>query len=206
LSVFRPPLILASASPRRRDLLREYGYKAEIMPPPIPEPRWRASGLAPPAHAEAMSYFKAAAVANLQRSAPGASSDRLILGADTVVALGPTILGKPTDRADAGRILRALAGTTHRVITGVTLLEPALRRRRIAHDTTTVAMRSLTEDEVNGYLDSDDWIGKAGAYGIQDRGDAFVEHIDGSFTNVVGLPMELLARMLNSWTKSAQTG
>ncbi len=96
-------------------------------------------------------------------------------------------------------ILSALSGTTHEVITGVTLLNAATGARLIDHDVTAVTMKAMPEPDLEAYLATDGWRGKAGAYGIQDRGDAFIERIDGSFTNVVGFPMELVSRMLSRW-------
>ncbi len=190
-------LILASASPQRAALLREYGYEFEVVVPPVHEPDELAGHPTAERQAEALSYFKARGVAELVRQG-------IILAADTVVALKGRLFGKPADRNDARRILQALAGTTHRVITGVTLLEPITGERLIEYDSTAITMRRLTEEEVEHYLDTEAWAGKAGAYGIQDRGDAFIERIEGSFTNVVGLPMELVSQMLSSWNFSAK--
>lgn len=185
-------LILASASPRRRALLIEQGYEVEVVVPPFKEPTAADRDL-PPAHlAQALSHFKAQAVAMSVHTG-------MILAGDTIVTLGSSVFGKPIDRADAGRILTALSGTTHDVITGVTLLDAATGERAIRHDTTAVTMYGLSADEIDAYLDSDAWIGKAGAFGIQDRDDPFVERIDGSYTNVVGFPMELIDRMLRDW-------
>lgn len=187
-----PRFILASASPRRQALMREYGYNVEVMRPPLTEPKQLGHGLSPGQQAEALSYFKANSVADLV--------DRgIILAGDTVVALGRRIFGKPLDRDDARRMLESLAGTTHHVITGVTLLDAHSLERLIRHDSTAVTMRPLTDRQLQRHLDTRAWEGKAGAYGILERGDPFVERIEGSFTNVVGLPMELLAQMLAQW-------
>ena len=191
-------LILASASPQRAALLREYGYEFEVIIPPVHEPDELAGHPAPERQAEALSYFKARGVAELV-------GQGIILAADTVVALSERVFGKPADRNDARRILQSLAGTTHRVITGTTLLEPSTGKRLIEHDSTAVTMRRLTEEELEQYLGTGAWADKAGAYGIQDRGDAFIERIEGSFTNVVGLPMELVSQMLRSWDFSAMS-
>ena len=185
-------LILASASPRRPALLREYGYTFEVIEPRLHEPDELAGNPTPEAQAEALSYFKA-------RSAADVVNEGIILAADTVVALEDCQFGKPADRDDARRILQALTGTTHTVITGVTLLDAATGERLIQHDSTAVTMKPMTEAEMERYLDTGAWEGKAGAYGIQDRGDAFVERTEGSFTNVVGLPMELVSAMLEKW-------
>lgn len=185
-------LVLASASPRRERLLREYGYEVEVIAPPLNEPAESMHTLPPARQAEALSYFKA-------RSVSPVAGDAWILAGDTIVSLDDQVFGKPVDRNDARRILTALAGTTHHVITGVTLLDAATNRRSIRSDTTAVSMRSMTEEEIENYLDTGAWAGKAGAFGIQDHGDAFVTRIDGSFTNVVGFPMELVGKMLQEW-------
>lgn len=183
------PLILASASPRRVKLMREYGFKVKVVKPPLREPGALREGLTPAQRAEALSYFKARSVAALV-------DHGLILAGDTLVSLAGRVFGKPLDREDARAILSALSGTTHHVITGVTLLDASTGTRLVQYDMTAVTMRALSGGELEAYLDTGAWQGKAGAYAIQDRGDPFVERIDGSFTNVVGLPMELVTRML----------
>jgi septum formation protein len=187
-----PELILASGSPRRAQLLRESGYRFRVIVPTIPEPDPTGGDVTPAEEAEALSYFKAREVA-------GGVAEGLILGADTIVALDDHIFGKPRDRADAERILTRLMGTAHQVITGLTLLDAGDGRRAIEHDVTRVTMRRLSPAELATYLSSGQWDGKAGAYGIQDENDPFVESIEGSFSNVVGLPLELLSDMLARW-------
>ncbi|MCK6455650.1 MAG: Maf family protein [Phycisphaerae bacterium] len=191
------PLILASASPRRAELLREAGYEFRVVTPPLHEPDPAHPHVDPLLHAEALAYFKARAVAT---DHPGA----VVLGADTIVVVEHDVIGKPEDRADAGRILRRLAGTTHRVITGVALVHLAESRRVLRHDATSVVMRPLTDADIETYLDSGEWQGKAGAYGIQDHGDAFVERIEGSYTNVVGLPVDIVGLLLERWSRTPQ--
>jgi septum formation protein len=181
--------ILASDSPRRRQLLREAGYDFRVVSPPWPEPRAEDMNRTPDQFAQASSYYKACSVASLVRSS-------VILAADTVVARGGRIFGKPADRDQAREILLSLAGTTHEVITGVTVLEPRSGRRIITMDRTGVTMRRMSDQELDEYLSSGEWRGKAGAYGIQDIGDRFIERINGSFSNVVGLPMELVTDLL----------
>jgi septum formation protein len=112
-----------------------------------------------------------------------------------VVSVGARVLGKPAGRAEAEQMLRTLSSTRHAVITGVALLEPD-GRRRIASDVTFVRMRELTDEEIAGYLTSGEWRGKAGAYAIQETADRFVVAVEGSFSNVVGLPVELVSHML----------
>ncbi|MFQ5492339.1 MAG: Maf family protein [Phycisphaerae bacterium] len=194
----QPPLILASTSPRRRRLLSEAGYAFRVLAPPIHEPDRMGAGIPPTHQAEALSYFKA-------RSVLPQVEEGLILAADTVVACQGEVYGKPVDRNQAGDMLKALLGSRQQVITGVTLLEAGTGKRQIVHATTLVVMRTVSDQTIERYLDSGDWMGKAGGYGIQGRADAFVERIEGSFTNVVGLPMELLTNLLTKWGYSPET-
>jgi septum formation protein len=180
-------LVLASASPRRRELLAQAGLSFEVAAPTLPELDDELAALRPRERAEALAYFKARCIWDADQS-------RWVLGADTIVAAGDRILGKPRDRQHAREILSALSGTRHEVITGLALLCPA--GRSIASDVTAVTMRTLSPGELEEYLDSGQWRGKAGAYGIQEIGDRFVEKVEGSFSNVMGLPLELLERML----------
>ena len=183
------PLILASESPRRASLLHEAGYEFTVVGPPLDEPARLAGNPPPAALAMALSGYKARSVSE--------TVDRgLVLAADTVSTLQGEVFGKPVDRVDAERILQSLTGTTHDVITGVTLLDAATGRRTIRCDVTEVTMKVMSPRELTAYLDSGEWAGKAGAYGIQDVGDRFVSGIRGSFTNVMGLPMELLTEMM----------
>ena len=186
-------LTLASASPRRADLLRAAGYDFDVIVPPIDEPERLSPSVPPIQQAEALSYFKA-------RSAIGLVETGVILAADTIVALDDAVFGKAADEHDARRILTTLSGTRHQVITGVSLLSADGTRRLIAHDCTWVTMRPMVGDVLDSYLACGAWAGKAGAYGIQDQGDVFIERIEGSFSNVVGLPMETVAVMLQQWS------
>ena len=185
-----PPLILASASPRRADLLRELGLDFTVITSPTEE-----------AHHEDFTarelclfnaYRKARAVAKQHPQA-------LVLGADTLVYLGTTLYGKPSDLADARRMLRELAGHTHQVVTGVCLLHLERHRCRLFAETTNVTFKPLTDVQISGYLAAIHPLDKAGAYAIQDRGDEIVAHISGSFSNVVGLPVERVKHELASW-------
>jgi len=185
-------LVLASTSPRRAELLREAGYQIELVAPRFEEPDEKHPHVSPAAYAESLAYYKARSVA-LEHF------HQTILAADTIAVVDGEVIGKPKDQADARRILRKLSGTTHEVITGVALLHPARGRRLMAHDVSTIRVRPLSDDMIEEYLKSGEWQGKAGAYGIQDHEDLFVEKIEGSFSNVVGLPMELLARLLERW-------
>ncbi|MCP4251547.1 MAG: septum formation protein Maf [bacterium] len=187
-----PDLILASASPRRKRLLTAAGYACTVIEPPIDEPDTMGPTVPPVQQAEALSYFKARSVATKLESG-------IVIAADTIVACQDTVFGKPHDLADARHILSSLLGRSQEVITGITLLDASDGHRLIEHDITVVYMREIPDEALDAYLATGAWRGKAGAYGIQDRGDAFVERIDGSFTNVVGLPMERLTSMLEQW-------
>ncbi|HVP10061.1 MAG TPA: nucleoside triphosphate pyrophosphatase [Phycisphaerae bacterium] len=186
------PLVLASASPRRAQILSEAGYRFQVAAPSLREPEWVHPHVAPTLHAESLAYFKA-------RSVAPDHMDKTVLAADTIAVIENEIIGKPIDRDDAYRILRRLSGTTHSVITGVVLLQPASGRRLLQHGISTVSVRTLSDQAIQAYLDTGAWEGKAGAYGIQDQDDPFVEKVAGSFTNVVGLPIELVARMFEHW-------
>lgn len=183
------PLILASSSRRRRRLLADAGYQFKVVAPTIPEPDGRLTRLSADQQAQALAYFKARTVADK-------AGEAYVLAADTLVAAGDRILGKPTDADQARRMLADLAGTRHAVITGVALLGPH-RRRLIASERTYVTMRSVTDEELAEYVASGEWEGKAGAYAIQETADRFVDRLEGSFSNVVGLPLDLLARMID---------
>ena len=194
----REILILASSSPRREMLMRQGQLDCRVVHPPIHEPDDIDEGLSPVGLAEALAYFKASAV---QRLHPG----QAVLGADTVVSVGGEPLGKAAGPDEAADMLVKLSGTRHEVITGVALLGPG-HWRMIASETTHVTMRTITPAEIEAYVESDEWRGKAGAYAIQETGDRFVVDVDGSFSNVVGLPMELLARMLAMFDGRRRTG
>lgn len=182
-------LILASASPQRHDLLSKLKIPFEVKPCPLEEPRLRHIGIAANRWSEALAYFKASAVAE-------AHPDAWVLGADTVVHCKGTILGKPRNVADARRMLLMQAGGRANVITGVALVRrtPELTRV-ITHATTAVWLRHDL-DAIDAYLESGAWHGKAGGYGIQDCRETLVERVEGSLTNVIGLPLELVERLL----------
>jgi MAF protein len=188
----RDRLILASASPRRAQILRELGLAFEVVAAKTDESPVPGRHSEPAQWAEEVSLMKA-------RDVAGQVGEGLILAGDTVAALGDRIIGKPADRAHARRILETLMGTDHRVITALTLLDARTGRSLTCHDVTLVRMRKLSAEELDAHLDSGQWQGKAGAYGIQDHDDPFVASIQGSFTNVVGLPVELLEQMLQDW-------
>ena len=183
----RPPLVLASASPRRRALLEQIGYAPDTVEPAaldetvLPEER-------PGAHAARLARAKAEAVAARH---PGA----FVLGADTVVACGRRILEKAESEEGARRCLSLLSGRRHRVCGGVTVIDPAGRAvSRLVR--TAVAFKKLSAEEMEAYLAGDEWRGKAGGYAIQGRAAAFVRFVNGSYSNVVGLPLHETYRLL----------
>jgi septum formation protein len=181
------PLILASASPRRLELLSQIGIRPDmVVPAEIDETPLR--GELPAAYAKRVAAAKAAAVVARH---PGA----FVLAADTVVACGRRILPKAEDEATARSCLTLLSGRRHRVLGAVELVAPDGRRsRRLV--TTAVRCSRLTDEEIAGYLASGEWQGKAGGYAIQGRAAAFVPAVTGSYSNVVGLPLAETAAML----------
>jgi septum formation protein len=179
-------LILGSASPRRHDLLAQLGLTPDaVTPPDIDEtPR---KGELPRPYCARLAREKAAAV-------PVAGPEDVVLCADTTVALGRRILGKPADAGEAAAFLTALGGRRHHVITAV-----AVRRGdRVwsRESVSAVKMKRLSDAELNSYLDSGEWFGKAGGYAIQGRAGAFIPWITGSFTGIVGLPLAETATLL----------
>ena len=130
------------------------------------------------------------------RSAAVSCRDGVVIGADTIVVAGGRVIGKPADRDDARRILGELSGTTHRVVTGVALVDGAAGRETARAVSTEIVMAPMSAEEIDGYVSSGEADGKAGAYAIQETADRFVREVRGSFTNVVGLPMEALDEML----------
>ena len=182
-----PRLVLASASPRRQQLLRDAGYAFIVSPADIDESSYPAN-LSAGDIAEFLAAAKARVVAAL-------FPDDVVLAADTVVALNDEPLGKPADADDARRMLRLLSGTTHQVITGVAVTRRSINLLRQSRVASSVHMRPLNDAEINAYVASGEWAGKAGGYGIQDR-DPFVTRTSGCHTNIVGLPMTDTARLL----------
>ncbi|MCK8483755.1 Maf family protein [Aliiroseovarius sp. S2029] len=181
----RPKLILGSGSPRRAELLGQLGLVADdVRPPDVDETPEK--GELPLTYCRRIAGAKAAAM--------DVASDEIVLCADTTVALGRRILGKPQDAAQAAEFLLALSGRRHRVITSVVVRNAG---RTWARDVvTTVKFKRLSDPELNTYLASDDWRGKAGAYAIQGPAGAFVTWLQGSYTAVVGLPVAETANLL----------
>ena len=184
-----PGLVLASRSPRRQELLREAGYQFTIDPADVDEENY------------APSMLPADVALELARSKANKVSEThpedVVLGADTVVAFGDKLIGKPKDENDARRIMFLLAGTTNIVITVVAVVRRASWFFRNARVMSAVRMRPLTAADIDKYLATGDWQGKAGAYGIQDK-DPFVERISGDHSNIVGLPMKKTKELLSA--------
>jgi septum formation protein len=183
-------LILGSASPRRRELLALAGVPFEIVVSPAQEPD-PDGGEHPAAYAARMARLKAAAVAEMHPT-------DVVLGADSVVAVGETILGKPADAADALRMLRLLSGRSHQVVTGCALFAPG-REPEIFTVATDVTMGVVSEERLAAYVATGEPMDKAGAYAIQGGAAAFVTTICGSYTNVVGLPLAEVVEVLRTW-------
>lgn len=183
-------LILASGSPGRRELLERAGYSFEILPANIDEPAGE-NYPDPRTLVQHTAWLKAAAVA--PRVAEG-----IVLAADTVGWIAGQIIGKPADEADARRILRLLGGTEHELWTGVCLWKRSRDVQLAWQEMTRVAFRKLSDPELDAYLATRLWQGCSGAYAIQERDDPYVRVIEGSHSNVVGLPMESLQRLLTS--------
>ena len=180
-------MILASASPRRAELLRNAGIPFTARATNVPEHRRR--GESPRKFTERLAREKAHAIRTCHPR-------RLVLGADTIVIIRGRVLGKPRDRQDAARMLRLLSGRTHQVTTAVCLIGPGFEDTRA--ETTRVTMRKLSEREIRDYVASGEPRDKAGAYAIQGRASRFVSRIEGCYFNVVGLPLPLVYRMLRA--------
>jgi septum formation protein len=184
------PLILASASPRRRELLAQAGFTFEVITADVPE--IRKPGEDPIRFVTRLAREKAEAVLAREDIPPNA----LILGADTIVLLDEEVLGKPQDAPDAARMLRLLSGRTHQVITGVCLAKG--RERQRAAEVTFVRFTTLSDEEIEAYVATGEPLDKAGAYAIQGRAGRWVPRIHGCYFNVVGLPLALVSSMIEA--------
>lgn len=188
-------LVLASASPRRQELLRNAGITFTVQPADVDETPL--AGESARACAERLARDKAMAVWKLR-------PQDVVLGADTVVVVDGTILGKPADAADAARMLRMLSGRVHEVITGAAVVSGQssvisknnLPEINVASETTLVTMSELSDEEIREYVATGEPMDKAGAYAIQGRASRWIPRIEGDYSNVVGLPVALVRRML----------
>jgi septum formation protein len=183
-----PPLILASSSPRRRQLLEQHGYDFQVVPPHESAECGICSRETPPELVARLAYQKAKDVA--ERTQAG-----LVIGCDTVAECCGLILGKPKNRDHAKEMLSLLRGREHHVYSGLCLWHRPGEKHHVQVDVTKLIMDPITDQQLEAYLATDLWEGKAGAFGYQDGND-WVRVLSGSESNVVGLPMELLARML----------
>jgi septum formation protein len=186
-------LVLASASPRRKELLAQAGYTFTVAPAHIPEDTL--PGESPIAYVVRLAREKAEAVYAQHATPDSSDGPLLVLGADTtVVAPNGEILGKPIDAADAARMLRLLAGATHQVITGVAVVAPG--SVETAAEVTHVTMLTLSESEITDYIATREPMDKAGAYAIQGRAGGWIPRVHGCYFNVVGLPLSLASSMI----------
>jgi len=184
-------LVLASASPRRAEILRSHGFEFTVVETKTDESERH--GEAPAAHVERLAREKAVRGSRMREGRSGAC-----VGADTAVVIGRRILGKPASPQDARRMLRLLSGRTHRVLTGVAVYRPSTRRLVSGVGVTRVRFRKISEEEIGEYVHTGEPMDKAGAYAIQGGAGNFVDSIDGAYDNVVGFPMDLFLRLLSA--------
>ena len=187
--LYQLKLILASASPRRKELLIAAGYKFEVVVSQIDESVFPTENIEPAEYAKRLALAKA-------RDVAVRFNDCFVLGADTVVDFNGEIIGKPADSKDAELIIRKIFSAPHKVITAVAIIGKNSGFEIVKSDTTIIYPRELTDAKIVEHIEGESWLGKAGAFGIAENGDDFIERIEGSLTNVMGLPMELLERML----------
>jgi len=181
--------VLASKSPRRIQLLQQAGFDFDVCPSGIDESTFDKHAGSPAKYAETLAQAKAEDIAAKQ-------PDQLVLGADTIIDYDGQIIGKPQDEAHAECIVKKLFSKPHRVITGMALIWKARRIAIVIHESTRVIPRVMSQAQIQAHLQSNTWQGKAGAYAIQENGDEFIERLEGSLTNVIGLPMERLTDLL----------
>jgi len=183
------PVILASASPRRQELLKKIIKKFKVVPSTIDETKIKTrttEGFAVKA-----ALAKAEDVAKKHKKA-------VVIGADTIVVLGKKILGKPKNKQDAYKMLKTLSGTTHRVITGVVVIDCETFHKLADYEITKVTMKKIPDKAIREYIETGRPLDKAGAYGIQEIEDPFISRINGDYNNVVGMPLKLLDKLLKS--------
>lgn len=181
------PLVLASASPRRAEILRAVGWPFEVVAADIDETARSEEDVSE--YVERLACEKAEAVAEGRASG-------LVLGADTVVAVGGQILGKPADTKDARRMLRLLSGGWHEVLTGVALVRAETKEVLVAHERTRVRFAEMTDAEIDWYISTNEPTDKAGAYAVQGRAALFIQEIEGDYRNIMGLPVRLVYKLM----------
>jgi len=180
--------ILASASPRRKELLEKAGYKFDIVVSNVDESEISAAGLTPAEYACVLAAAKAQDVADK-------FPNILVVGSDTIADFNGEIIGKAKSAQHAQEITRKLFGRPHKVITAIAMIKKNTGLKTVEYDVTTVYPKKMTDKEIAEHIASGTWKDKAGAYAIQETGDKFVEKIDGSLTNVMGMSMELFEKM-----------
>jgi len=185
-----PSIILASASPRRAELLRQLGVEFQVVASEVPEIHHHQ--LTALEVCQINAYRKARSVAKKR-------PDALVLAADTLVYLNSKLFGKPSGLVEAFQMLKELQGQTHQVVTALCLMHLREHRQKLCAETTAVTFRALDAPKIRRYLNKIHPLDKAGAYAIQEEGDLIVERISGSYTNVVGLPVERLKAELREW-------
>lgn len=190
-------IILASSSPRRRDLLKKSKMKFEIIPSPYIEDH--TTTVFSYEFIEGLASNKALAVL------PLVNEPSLIIGADTVVVLENNILGKPKDREDAFNMLRSLSGKTHIVVTGIAVVNSETHELKTAASTSHVTFENLTDEQIHFYIDKFKPLDKAGSYGIQEMPEGYIKSYSGSLDNIIGLDVKLLKKMLSGITKGIKT-
>lgn len=185
-----PAMILASASPRRAELLRQIGVEFKVVSSEVPE-----------IHHEQLTAVEVSQINAYRKARTVAKKlpDTLVLGADTLVYLDTRLFGKPVSLEEAYQMLEELQGRTHQVVTAICLMHLREHRQRICAECTAVTFRPLDASKIRRYLNNVNPLDKAGAYAIQEQGDLIVERISGSYTNVVGLPVERLTAELKEW-------
>ncbi|MCR4318919.1 MAG: Maf family protein [Candidatus Brocadiaceae bacterium] len=187
-------LILASNSPRRIVLLKSLGYHFDIVPHDIEE--CIPGNVLPMELVQNLAFLKAADVARRV-------CDAIIVSADTIIVHKKSILGKPKDVSDAKRILSILNNSEHDVISGVCVMEMPSRKKMLRIERTHIKMRSIKDEEIDSYILTGEPMNKAGAYAIQGEGRKFIERVDGSYSNAVGLPLEIIQEMLDNFIEDA---
>ena len=184
-------IILASSSPRRKEILNRFNLNPLIVEAKIEEKK--SYNESPEQVAMALAFEKALWVSNKF------NNEEVVIGADTIVVLGNRILGKPKDEEDAFRILSLLNNKEHSVITGISIIRANTNIKIIDYESTLVRFRHLSEEQIKRYINTKEPMDKAGAYGIQGYGEVLVEKIDGCYSNVVGLPLGRLDYLLNKF-------
>lgn len=180
-------IVLASASPRRKEILENLGVRITVVPGSLKEER--RDGEAPASYALRMAMQKALAVAKDRK-------DGIVIGADTIVLLDGRILGKPQNAEDAKKMLKALSGREHIVITGIGIVDVDNQNTMSGEEQTIVYFRRISDEEIERYVATGEPLDKAGGYGIQGKGGFFIRRIEGDYFNVVGLPVSLLYELL----------